>query len=185
MDRTMNRTDNPVCRASESLTLRRATLDDAVTLIELIAALAHFEQLTPPAAEEQKRLVEDGFGERPRFEAWLAFWEDEPKPVGYAIFFATYSTFRACPKLYLEDLFVLPAYRQRGIGSALLRHCIQLAYERGCAPMEWTCLDWNTKAQAVYERIGARRLSEWHLYRLTRDGMEKFLTDSAKLTPGP
>jgi len=61
-----------------------------------------------------------------------------------------------------------------------LRHCIQVAHERGCERMEWTCLDWNTKAQAVYERIGARHLSEWYLYRLTRDGMEKFLTRSGQ-----
>ena len=77
-----------------------------------------------------------------------------------------------------ED-FVPPAYRGRGIGSALLRHCIRLAHDRGCARMEWTCLDWNRKAQQVYERIGARHLSEWYLYRLTRDGMEKFLQRSS------
>ncbi len=160
------------------LVLRRALRPDAPALIELISALAQFEKLTPPNSEEQRRLTEDGFGERPRFEAWLAFWQDEPAPVGYAVFFETYSTFRATPTLYLEDIFVLPEYRRRGIGSALLRHCIQLAHDRGCARMEWTCLDWNRKAQQVYERIGARHLSEWYLYRLTRDGMEKFLQRS-------
>jgi RimJ/RimL family protein N-acetyltransferase len=175
----MTHEDNPVFRASESLTFRRATHDDAPALVELITALAHFEKLSPPTAEEQQRLVEDGFGERPRFEAWLAFWEGEPKPVGYAVLFEMYSTFRASPTLYLEDLFVLEAYRRRGIGSEFLRHCIRLAHERGCARMEWTCLDWNTKAQAVYERIGARHLSEWYLYRLTCDGMEKFLANNA------
>ncbi len=165
--------------AANPLVLRRALRPDAPALIELISALAQFEKLAPPNSEEQRRLIEDGFGERPRFEAWLGFWQDEPAPVGYAVFFETYSTFRATPTLYLEDIFVLPEYRRRGIGSALLRHCIQLAHDRGCARMEWTCLDWNRKAQQVYERIGARHLSEWYLYRLTRDGMEKFLQRSS------
>jgi GNAT superfamily N-acetyltransferase len=151
-------------------------------LIELIVALANFEKLTPPNDEEQKRIVEDGFSERPRFEAWLAFWKNEPKPVGYAVFFETYSTFRASPTLYLEDIFVLPDYRRRGIGTALLRHCIQIAHDRGSARMEWTCLDWNKKAQTVYERIGARHLSEWFLYRLDREVMKGFLSDNRQPT---
>ena len=99
-------------------------------MIELISALAQFEKLPPPNAGERQRLLEDGFGERPRFEAWLAFWEHAPMPVGYAVFFETYSTFRATPTFYLEDIFVLPEYRRRGIGSALLRHCIRLAHDR-------------------------------------------------------
>src|SRR5437870_9544607 len=165
-----------------SFKLRRAAREDAPALIELIAALAQFEKLAPPNAEDQQRLIADGFGAHPRFEAWLAFWQSESMPVGYAVFFETYSTFRAAPTLYLEDIFVQPDYRRRGIGSALLRHCIQLAHDRGCARMEWTCLDWNRKAQQVYERIGARHLSEWYLYRLTRDGMEKFLADGTPRT---
>jgi GNAT superfamily N-acetyltransferase len=177
-------TEIPASPSEDALVLRRALRSDAPALIELITALAQFEKLTPPNSEERSRLVEDGFGDRPRFEAWLAFWQGEPAPVAYAVFFETYSTFRATPTLYLEDIFVLPAYRQRGIGSALLRHCIQLAHDRGCARMEWTCLDWNRKAQQVYERIGARHLSEWYLYRLTRDGMEKFLVEGTSRLPG-
>ena len=176
-------TELPARPAANPLVLRRALRHDAPALIELISALAQFEKLTPPNSEEQSRLIEDGFGDRPRFEAWLAFWQDETAPVGYAVFFETYSTFRATPTLYLEDIFVLPSYRRRGIGSALLRHCIQLAHDRDCARMEWTCLDWNRKAQQVYERIGARRLSEWYFYRLTRDGMEKFLADGTPRLP--
>ena len=177
-------TEIPARPLENPFVLRRALRPDAPALIELITALAQFEKLTPPNSEEQSRLIEDGFGDRPRFEAWLAFWQGEPAPVGYAVFFETYSTFRATPTLYPEDIFVLPAYRQRGIGSELLRHCIRLAHDRGCARMEWTCLDWNRKAQQVYERIGARHLSEWYLYRLTRDGMEKFLLDGTRRTAG-
>lgn len=169
----MNITGNPGQCSTAPVSLRRATRDDAEALLELIVALAEFEKLTPPDAEARKRLVEDGFGERPRFEAWLAFWED--KAIGYAIWFETYSSFLALPTLYLEDVFVLPDYRQRGIGRALLQQCIREAHDRGCGRMEWTCLDWNQRAQVVYERLGARRLSEWFLYRLTRDGMEKLV----------
>ena len=179
----MSDVDNATSRADEAFRVRRATRADATALLELIVALAQFEKIPAPTAAEQQRLIEHGFGDRPRFEAWLAFWADVPKPVGYAVFFETYSTFRASSTLYLEDVFVSPAYRRRGIGSALLRHCIQVAHERGCERMEWTCLDWNKKAQAVYERIGARHLSEWYLYRLTREGMEQFLAGSEQNSP--
>ena len=161
--------------ATAAPTLRRAQRADAPALLRLIVALAEFEKLTPPDATAQQRLVEDGFGDRPRFETWLAFTSGETEPVGYAVLFETYSTFRASPTLYLEDLFVLPAWRSHGIGSAMLKHCIGLAHARGCERMEWTCLDWNTRAQAVYEGLGARRLSDWLLYRLEREGMERYL----------
>src|SRR6266511_115810 len=165
-----------------SFELRRATREDGPALIELIMALAQFEKLPGPNADDQKRLIEDGFGARPRFEAWLAFSENEPKLVGYAVVLEMYSTYRARPNLYLEHIFVQPEYRRRVIGSALLRQCIELAHDRGCARLVWTCLDWNKRAQDVYERIGARRLSEWYLYHLTRDGMEKFLSAQGRLT---
>lgn len=160
------------------MTLRRATRADAPGLLRLIAALAEFEKLTPPDAAAQRRLIEDGFGERPRFESWLAFWRNEPQPVGYTILFETYSSFLARPTLYLEDIFVLPESRGRGIGSALLDQCIQLAQERGCGRMEWTCLDWNTKAQCAYEKLGARRLSEWFIYRLDRANIGRLASHS-------
>ncbi len=156
--------------------LRRATKADGPALVRLIAALAEFEKLTPPDVGAQARLLEDGFGERARFETWLGFAPETPEPVAYAIFFETYSTFLALPTLYLEDIFVLPAFRRRGIGGALLRQCIQLAHERGCGRMEWAVLDWNTKAQVVYDGLGARHLKEWYLYRLTREQMEAVLT---------
>ena len=152
-----------------SVTLRRALRTDGPALVRLICSLAEFEHLPGPDAEAQVRLIEDGFGERPRFEAWLAFVQESPDPIGYAIIFETYSTFQARPTLYLEDIFVLPAYRRRGAGSELLRHCIRLAHERGCGRMEWICLDWNTKAQLIYEGLGAQRRSEWVLYRLPHE----------------
>jgi GNAT superfamily N-acetyltransferase len=167
----------PKTRIAPGLSLRRAERQDAPALLRLIGALAEFEALPPPDADAQARLIEHGFGPAPLYEAWLAEWENVPDPVGYSLLVRTYSTFLARPTLYLEDLFVLPEYRNRGIGGVLLCHAISLAHESGCGRMEWTCLDWNTGAQEVYEKLGARRLSEWYLYRLTRDAMEKVLED--------
>ena len=164
-------------------TIRHAEPADAASLIRLVCALADFERLAPPDAEAQARLISDGFGPTRRFESWLAFVPEQTEPVGYAILFETYSTFLARPTLYLEDVFVLHEFRGLGIGSAFLRHCVAMAQERGCGRMEWTCLDWNTKAQDVYEcKLGAKRMSDWFLYRLTAPGMLEFL---AKSNPGP
>lgn len=158
------------------LVIRQAARADANALLSLIITLAEFEKLPPPDADAQARLMADGFGATPKFEAWLAEWDGQA--VGYAFIFETYSTFLARPTLYLEDLFVLPDFRRRGIGKALLRHCIQLAHARGCGRMEWTCLDWNVGAQAVYEKMGARRMTEWYTYRLTGDALEKIVVET-------
>src|SRR5689334_10759505 len=149
-----------------SLTIRRAQIADAPAMLHLILALAEFEKLPPPDDEARKRLIEDGFGPHPRFECWLGCWKGESEPVAYSLIFETYSSFLARPTLYLEDIFVLPAFRHRGIGTAMLEHGVGLARERGCGRMEWTCLDWNTKAQAAYKQFGARQMCEWFLYRL-------------------
>jgi GNAT superfamily N-acetyltransferase len=164
--------EKAVTEPEKPFSIRQATREDGAGLIKLIVALAEFEKLTPPDPEARERLLDDGFGARSKFETLLAFWETNAEPVGYAVFFETYSTFLARPGLFLEDLFVLPAYRKRGIGAALLKRCIALADQRGCGRMEWTCLDWNTNAQYVYEKLGARRLSDWYLYRLGRDRIE-------------
>jgi GNAT superfamily N-acetyltransferase len=155
-----------------SLRLRRAKSADAPALVKLIVALANFEKLTPPNAAARKRLIKDGFGPRAKFEPWLAFWDGQREPIGYMILVKLYSSFEARPTLYLEDLFVLPEYRGRGIGKAMMQRCITLAWNRGCGRMEWTCLDWNVKAQKFYNRLGARKLSEWYLYRLNRKQMK-------------
>ena len=164
----MTKTSTP-----DRIRIRRAEREDASALIRLITALAEFEHLAPPDDAAQARLIEDGFGAQPRYEAWLAETTAPASdgPVGYAFLLSTYSTFLARPTLFLEDLFVLPEFRNQGIGGALLRHCMALASERGCGRMEWTCLDWNTNAQAVYEKFGAERLSEWYLYRMTQDAL--------------
>ena len=170
--------DTALPPAGSNVVFRRAERADAAALLRLIRALAEFEKLTPPDEAAEARLLEHGFGPQPRFEAWLAWLDGRAEPIGYAVLFAAYSTFLARPTLYLEDLFVVPEFRRRGIGAAFLHHFIRLAYERGCGRMEWTCLDWNTKAQGVYERLGAQRLSDWYLFRLTRERMESLLAEA-------
>jgi GNAT superfamily N-acetyltransferase len=153
-----------------SLRIRRAKRAEASVLIKLIVALAKFEKLPPPDAAARKRLMKDGFGAKAKYEPWLAFWDGEP--AGYMILVDLYSSFEARPTLYLEDLFVLPEFRGRGVGKAMMQQCIEMAWKRGCGRMEWTCLDWNVKAQEFYNKLGARKLSEWYLYRLSRKQMK-------------
>jgi len=156
------------------VTIRRAVREDAAVFLELVRALADYERLTPPDAEAQARLIEDGFGEQPRFEAYLA--ELEGVPVGYAITCQTYSnaSFSARPTLYLEDLFVRPEARRRGAGQALLRFLAAETLARGCGRMEWMVLDWNELALGVYRRIGANIMDEWRLCRLSGEALEGF-----------
>jgi len=158
------------------ISLRPLTREHAASFCRLVIALVEFEKLVPPDEAAQARLVEDALGEKPRIEAWLAFVEGSAAPCGYMILVETYSSFLALPTLYLEDLFVLPEQRGAGVGGALLKKAVGLAQERGCGRMEWTALDWNVNAQRVYEqRLGAKRLSEWFLYRMTRDDMARYL----------
>ena len=163
--------------------IRRAGAEDASVLISLITSLAEFENLPPPNPEDVNRFIEHGFGPNPKYEAWLAEIPGETgsgnlKAIGYALVFETYSTFLLRPTMFLEDLFVAPAYRGQGAGKLLLDRCVKLAFERGCGRMEWNCLDWNKKAQNVYEKMGAKHLSDWQLYRLTRGDMAKIIENN-------
>ena len=152
----------------------------AAAFCQLVIALAEFEKLVPPDAAAQGRLVEDALSEKPRIEVWLAFVDGAEVPCGYLILVETYSSFLALPTLYIEDVFVLPEHRGAGVGGALLKKAASLAYERGCGRMEWTALDWNVNAQRVYEqRLGAKRMSEWFLYRMTREDLARYLQRDA------
>ena len=156
------------------VTIRRATLTDSETVLELIRGLADYEKLDRPDESACARLIADGFGESPRFEAWLAELDDVA--VGYAILFETYSSFLARPTLYLEDLFLHPDVRGRGIGKKFLKTLAQEAVTRGCGRMEWVCLDWNTPSISFYENLGAKQMPEWVSFRL--DGVELKLLGS-------
>lgn len=145
--------------------IRRARRSDGAAFLSLVDALADFEKLKRPTRAARRRLLRDGFGARRRYDAFLAL--DGGTPVAYAIVFETYSSFLARPTLYLEDIFVLPAWRGRGIGLRLFRHCVREARRRRCGRMEWVVLDWNRSAIRFYDRYGARRMREWLLYRIT------------------
>lgn len=144
--------------------LRRATAADGAAYIELVRGLARFEELEPPDDAAAARLLEHAFGPSPRYE--LEVVELGGELVAYAVFFETYSTFRALPSLYLEDLFVREDARGRGIGGSILRRLARLAVERGCGRFEWSVLDWNERAQSFYRSLGARVMSDWQLCRL-------------------
>ena len=133
--------------------------------VELINALADYERLSRPDADAVERLRSDAFGSRPRFEAALALAGDD-QPVGYAIWFETYSSFLAKPTIYLEDLFVREEVRRSGIGGALFDHVRALGEQRGCGRMEWQVLDWNVPAREFYARRRARWLEQWLVYRI-------------------
>ncbi|TLD71071.1 GNAT family N-acetyltransferase [Phragmitibacter flavus] len=157
--------------------IRRAEVRDGDGLLSLISGLAEYENLEPPDEKARQRLLEDAFGEVPKFEAWLAFVPEREEAVGMVVLLSTYSTFLARPSLYIEDVFVFPEFRGRGIGGALLRKAVELARERGCGRVEWTALDWNVNAQKVYEeKMGARHMKEWFLYRMTGVEMDRFLS---------
>jgi GNAT superfamily N-acetyltransferase len=142
-----------------------ATENDAPLILALIRELADYEKLLPEVTATEEVLRASLFGERRAAEVWLAY-EDEAA-VGYALFFHNFSTFLGRPGLYLEDLFVRPAWRGRGYGRALLARLAQIALERGCGRMEWSVLDWNAPAIEFYKRLGATSMDEWTTFRLT------------------
>ena len=146
--------------------IRSVKRGDEKTFLSLIDALADYEKLKRPTKAARTRLVNDGFGKRKRYSAFLAFAGN--KAVGYAIIFETYSSFLALPTLYLEDIFILPHYRSYGIGKKLFRHCLREAKNRGCGRMECVVLDWNKNAIRFYEKLGARHLKEWFTFRLDK-----------------
>ncbi len=147
-----------------TLEIRPATAGDGAALLELVDALADYEKLPRPDAAARARLLRDGFGPAPRFETLLARLDG--RPVGYALYFYAYSSFLARPTLWLEDLFVVPEARGRGVGLALLRCLGREAAARACGRMEWNVLDWNRPAIDFYDRLGARPMTEWTTYRL-------------------
>jgi len=153
--------------------VRAAGPADADTLLALVDALADYEKLPRPDAAARARLREDGFGDAPRFHALIAEAGEPPVPVGYALYFETYSSFLARPTLYLEDLFVVPAARRGGHGIALFRALARVARSRGCGRMEWSVLKWNRLAIDFYDHLGAAPLAEWQPYRLEGDALEQ------------
>jgi hypothetical protein len=154
-----------------SATIRAAMPADTGAIFALTYELAQFENLAHIFVATEESLRDALFGARPSIEALVA--EDAGRIVGYALFFHNFSSFAGRRGLYLEDVYVQPAQRGNGLGTALLRHVAALAVERQCARFEWTVLDWNTPAISFYQRLGATVLPDWRVVRVTGDALER------------
>jgi GNAT superfamily N-acetyltransferase len=154
-----------------ALRIRPATIDDAALITRLIRALAEYERLLHECEATEERVRASLFGERPDAEVVIA--EVDGDPAGFALFFHNYSTFLARRGLYLEDLFVVPEHRGRGVGRALLAHLARLAVERDCGRLEWWVLDWNEPALRFYRSLGAEPMSDWTVQRVTGDALRR------------
>ena len=157
--------------------IERATERDVPLILRLIKGLADYEKLTDEVRATEDDLRRSLFGPNPSAEVVVGYAGDEP--VGFALFFHNYSTFLARPGMYLEDLFVLPAWRGHGYGRQLLAHLATLAVERGCGRLEWAVLDWNEPAIGFYKRLGAKPLHDWTVFRVTGDGLHQLASQRA------
>jgi len=158
-------------RKNELLSIRPANEADVNLLAEFIRGIAEYEKLADEVVADEAILRESFFGSRPSAEALIAEWEGEP--VAFAVFFKNFSTFKGRSGLYLEDLYVKPEYRKKGIGKAILTHLAGVAVERECPRFEWVALDWNRNAIDFYEKLGAKQLTEWRIFRLNGDNLAK------------
>jgi GNAT superfamily N-acetyltransferase len=150
---------------TQRIGIRPATPDDVPLIFHLIRELAEYEKLSHEATVTEEQLRSTLFGARPAAEVVIASADEVP--VGFAVFFANYSTFLGLPGLYLEDLFVRPEARGRGVGRALVEYLARLTVDRGWGRLEWRVLDWNEPSIAFYKRLGAEPLSDWTVFRVT------------------
>lgn len=163
--------------AIDGLTLRLATQADVGTVLQFIRALAEYEKLLDMVVADEQKLSDTLFGDKAYAEVVIADYQG--KPAGFALFFHNYSTFLAKPGIYLEDLFVDPSLRGKGIGKALITYLATLAVERNCGRLEWSVLDWNQPAIDFYQSLGAVMLDDWRINRVTGET----LTQMAQLFP--
>lgn len=159
-----------------NLRIEPATEKDVPLILTLIRGLAEYERLLDSVSATEERLRASLFGERPYAEAILAY--ENERPVGYAIYFFTYSSFVGLPGLYLEDLFVVPESRGSGVGRHLLASVAKTAVDNGCVRMEWAVLNWNEPAIGFYKRLGAEPMNEWTVYRLSGHELAELATDA-------
>jgi GNAT superfamily N-acetyltransferase len=163
--------------AIPSFSLAPAALADVPLILALVTELAEYEQLADQVTATETRLREALFGGQPIAHAVIA--REGDTPAGFALYFFNFSTFVGLPGLYLEDLFVRPAFRKRGLGRQMLAYLARVAVERGCRRMEWSVLDWNETALRVYRGIGARSMNEWTVQRLSGEALSDLAATSA------
>jgi len=157
--------------SNASLKIRLATIDDVPTIFKLIQSLAAYEKLAHEVTGSEELLKEHLFGKKVYIEVILAEIGDQA--VGLALFFPNYSTFLTKPGIYLEDLFVVPECRRRGVGKALIAYLAKLVVERDYGRLEWSVLEWNVNAIAFYEKIGATVLPDWRTCRVTGSNLQE------------
>lgn len=162
--------------ASALYDIRAANVADVPLIFELIRELAEFERLAHEVVGTEALLREHLFGDRPTAEVLLGFVRETGEAAGMALFFPNFSTFLTRPGIYLEDLYVRPPHRGRGLGKALLRRVAGLAVARQCGRFEWAVLDWNENAIGFYRKLGARLLDDWRICRVTGEALETLAT---------
>ena len=158
-----------------TLSIRKAEARDASLVFHFIRQLAEYERLAHEVDATEGDIAQALFGPNPRVFADIAEWEGEP--VGFALWFYNFSTFRGRHGIYLEDLFVRPEFRSKGIGRALLRHLARRCIAEGLPRLEWWVLDWNEPAIAFYKSLGAVPMDAWTVFRLTEDAITKLAGD--------
>jgi GNAT superfamily N-acetyltransferase len=157
------------------LKVREAIASDVPDILALIRELAEYERAPDQAVATEADLLRDGFGAAPRFRCLMAYFGGEL--AGFALYFHNYSTWKGRWGLYLEDLFVRPSHRKHGVGRGLFAELARIAVREECGRFDWQVLDWNAPAIAFYERLGARRLSEWVGMRLDGQALERLARD--------
>lgn len=165
------------------LAITNATAEDASLILALIRELADYEKLSDQVSATEDALRQTLFGERPAAEVLIARQNGEP--AGFALFFQNYSTFLGKPGIYLEDLFVRPAFRGLGIGGALLARVAALAVARDCGRFEWSVLDWNSPAIGFYRALGAAPLDDWTMFRVTGEALSALAARDRELVAAP
>ncbi len=156
------------------MTIRAAAVTDCAAILGFIRALADYEHMSDQVVATEELLREWIF-EKQKAEVLIA--GEDGRDIGFALYFHNFSTFLGRAGIYLEDLFVLPEYRGRGYGKALLRRLAQLTVARGCGRLEWACLDWNRPSIDFYRSLGAAAMDEWTTYRLTGETLKNFAKD--------
>ena len=158
-------------KKDNTLKIKKAKIKDVPLILSFIKELAEFEKLTHEVAANKKDLRENLFGTKKFAEVLIAFYDKDP--AGMALFFHNYSTFAGKPGIYLEDLYVKPEFRGKGIGKSLLLKLIRIAGKRKCGRVEWAVLDWNESAIDFYSKLGAEPMNSWKIFRLTKDKIKK------------
>jgi GNAT superfamily N-acetyltransferase len=144
-----------------------ATIEDVPVILDFIRKLAEYEKLSHSVTATEQLIRTNLFSAHPAAEVFIGSLNFQP--VGFALFFQTFSTFLGRPGIWLEDLFVLPEMRGRGVGKALLKEVARIAMQRNCGRLEWSVLDWNTPAIEFYRSVGAVPLDDWTIFRVTGD----------------